>query len=278
MHLVLLAVLLLVPAADWTWPLGDARTGPGISRQFDPPATEYGPGHRGIDLPGRPGDGVTSVAGGTVTFAGRVGGVPTVTVTHGAERSTYQPVEPVVQVGDAVAAGDRLGTLTGTRLNLGRLRGETYLDPADRLRSRPLVRLVTPDGPPPPPPAWSSGLAAGLGGRISSGFGWRTHPILGTRKFHDGVDIAAACGTPVPVARGGVVTRSGRRGGYGLQVEVRHADGTRTSYSHLSRRSVRKGERVTAGQRIGEVGSTGQSTGCHLHLMKIVRGTPVDPM
>ncbi|HPU12541.1 MAG TPA: peptidoglycan DD-metalloendopeptidase family protein [Aeromicrobium sp.] len=264
----------------WVWPLGDQQ----VERQFDPPASDYGPGHRGIDIPGKPGETVRAVAVGTVTFAGEVAGVPTITISHGVERSTYQPVKASVRVGDAVDAGQRIGRLGGshpscrtTCLNLGRLRGDNYLDPAALLVSSGSYRLISPVGPVPEPPAQAVGHLP-LAGPITSSFGMRIHPITGVRKLHDGVDIGAACQTPVPSVAAGKVTISGRRGGYGEQVEVRHRNGMRTSYSHLSRRSVATGAQVRKGSIVGLVGSTGYSTGCHLHFMKIVNGQRVDPV
>lgn len=269
-------------AAPWAWPLRTQT----IEREFSAPQHAYGPGHRGVDIPGRAGETVLAVSAGTVTFAGSVAGVRTVTIDHGIERSTYQPVRATVGPGDAVSAGDPIGTLLGahpscvtTCLNLGRLRGEDYLDPGERLRQEGQFRLISPDGPPPTPPRWSgSGLVNLLGGPITSAFGMRVHPVTGRRALHDGVDIGASCGTPVPVLAAGFVTGSGHRGAYGEQVEVTHGDGQVTSYSHLSRREARVGDAVSAGDIIGAVGTTGLSTGCHLHLMLIVDGFPVDPL
>lgn len=277
-------VLLLIAAAPasaspWTWPLGDRR----IDRAFDPPESDYGPGHRGIDLPGRVGETVRAVAAGRVTFAGRVAGIWTITIDHGAERSTYQPVRPRVRVGDAVDAGQPIGRLLAghpscrrTCLNLGRLRGDEYLDPADLLGGDGAYRLISPDGPPPEPPPPVGELP--IDGPVTSAFGMRVHPVTGVRKLHDGVDVGAPCGTPVPTVGSGEVTRSGPNGPYGEQVEVRHRDGTATSYSHLSSRAVSHGAAVAAGTVVGRVGTTGSSTGCHLHFMRIVDGSPVDPL
>lgn len=266
-------------AAPWVWPLDDHR----IDRSFDPPESDYGAGHRGVDLPGRVGQVVRAVAVGRVTFAGSVAGVPTITISHGVERSTYQPVAATVRVGDAVAAGQPIGRLRGghpscrgTCLNLGRLRGGTYLDPALLLSTRGAYRLIDPDGTPPTPPEVASGDLP-LDGAITSAYGLRVHPVTGVRKLHDGVDIAAACGTAVPTIAGGVVTRAGGRGPYGLQVEVRHGDSS-TSYSHLSSIAVALGKHVAAGTIVGRVGSTGASTGCHLHFMRVRDGRPVDPL
>lgn len=279
---VLLALVLVPGAAQtspWEWPLGEHR----IDRPFDPPDTTYGAGHRGVDLPGRPGQTVRAVAAGRVTFAGSVAGIATITITHGAERSTYQPVEALVRVGDAVTAGQPIGRLLGghpschrTCLNLGRLRGETYLDPADLLTADGSYRLIDPSGPPPEPPDPVGGDLP-LDGPVTSAFGMRVHPITGVRKLHDGVDIGASCGTEVPVVAAGTVVRAGHHGPYGLQVEVDHG-GTSTSYAHLSSLSVRAGQGIGPGTAVGRVGSTGLSTACHLHFMRLVDGRPVDPL
>ncbi len=101
---------------------------------------------------------------------------------------------------------------------------------------------------------------------ISSGFGWRRHPILRRREFHTGFDMPRPYGTPVKVARAGVVVFSDWRGGYGRLIIVRHEGGMRTWYGHLSKIAVTPGQRVRAGQYIGNVGSTGLSTGPHLHF------------
>ncbi|WP_323749738.1 M23 family metallopeptidase [Curtobacterium sp. VKM Ac-1376] len=94
---------------------------------------------------------------------------------------------------------------------------------------------------------------------------------------HQGVDFAAAIGTPVVAAMPGRVVSAGVLGGYGNQVLLQHADGTRTRYGHLSVIGVRPGQTVVAGQRIGAVGNTGVSTGAHLHFEVIVAGAPIDP-
>lgn len=104
-------------------------------------------------------------------------------------------------------------------------------------------------------------------GRISSLFGWRTHPIFGNRRFHSGTDIAAPHGTPVVAAYSGRVETAGYLSGYGLTVILRHADDTQESrYAHLSEIFVRPGTWVAQGTEIGSVGSTGNSTGPHLHF------------
>lgn len=279
---VLLTLVLAPPASasPWTWPLGDHT----IERPFDPPSSEYGAGHRGVDIPGRAGQTVRAVAVGRVAFAGRVAGIWTITIDHGGERSTYQPVKPSVRAGDAVTAGQPIGRLLGdhpscrrTCLNLGRLRGDEYLDPADLLAAAGAYRLIDPDGEVPEPPDAGTGDLP-IDGPVTSAFGMRVHPVTGERKLHDGVDIGAPCGTPVPATAAGEVSRAGPSGGYGLQIQVEHAGGVATSYSHLGSVTVRPGQSVGAGTAVGRVGSTGYSTGCHLHFMRLVDGRPFDPL
>ena len=114
--------------------------------------------------------------------------------------------------------------------------------------------------------------------RLSSSFGNRRHPIHGGWSRHSGIDLAAPYGTPIMATGSGVVTRAGSNGGYGLMVGLDHGDGTETRYAHMSRYVVRPGDRVSEGQVIGYVGSTGNSTGPHLHYEVLVGGRPVDPL
>jgi murein DD-endopeptidase MepM/ murein hydrolase activator NlpD len=114
-------------------------------------------------------------------------------------------------------------------------------------------------------------------GRISSGFGWRIHPIFRTREFHTGIDIAAAWGTPVRAAADGIVLFTGWMRGYGMLVILDHRGGWSTTYSHLSSYGVQIGEHVQQGQVIGQIGSTGWSTGPHLFFEVRQNGRPVDP-
>ena len=115
-------------------------------------------------------------------------------------------------------------------------------------------------------------------GRLTSGFGNRFHPILGYVRFHDGVDLAASAGTPIVAAADGRVVGAGWRGGYGQQVQIAHAGGVDTLYGHMSRIAAYDGEIVHKGQVIGYVGSTGLSTGPHLHFEVTRNGHPVNPM
>lgn len=131
-----------------------------------------------------------------------------------------------------------------------------------------------------PLPPWQSGgaaLAAPVVAPISSGYGQRLDPLTGELDFHAGVDLAAPRGTPVRAAAAGAVVFSGDKGTAGNLVELRHRDGTRTSYAHLENVRVRAGEAVTAGQVLGAVGSTGRTTGPHLHFAVERAGEAVDP-
>ena len=113
--------------------------------------------------------------------------------------------------------------------------------------------------------------------RISSVFGGREHPVLGGWRLHKGTDYAADRGTPVRAIGDGVVVRAGWGSGYGNVVEIRHRNGFVTRYGHLSRFNVRAGQRVTIGQTVAYVGSTGLATGPHLHFEVLVDGQQRDP-
>ena len=113
--------------------------------------------------------------------------------------------------------------------------------------------------------------------RISSVFGMRRHPILGTIRRHAGTDYAAASGTPVRALGNGRVIFAGWRGGYGKTVEIRHTNGFVTRYGHLRAYNVRSGQSVSIAQTIGQVGSTGLSTAPHLHFEVLVNGVHRDP-
>lgn len=118
------------------------------------------------------------------------------------------------------------------------------------------------------------------GARLSSRFGKRRHPISGYTRLHKGTDFAAPTGTPIYAAGNGVVERASRYGGYGHYVRIRHQKGFKTAYAHMSRygRGVRAGRSVRQGQIIGYVGSTGASTGPHLHYEVYKNGRAVDAM
>jgi murein DD-endopeptidase MepM/ murein hydrolase activator NlpD len=117
------------------------------------------------------------------------------------------------------------------------------------------------------------------GARISSGYGMRKHPIKGYNKMHRGVDFAAPSGTPIYAAGKGVIDRIGRNGGYGKYIRIRHNSTYKTAYAHMKSyaKGMKRGARVTQGQVIGYVGSTGNSTGPHLHYEVLVDGKQANP-
>lgn len=115
-------------------------------------------------------------------------------------------------------------------------------------------------------------------GKFRSGFGGRRHPILGYVRMHTGVDWSAPTGTPIIAPGDGVVEKAGWASGYGKQTILKHPNGYETSFNHQSRFAVSVGQKVKQGQIIGYVGTTGLSTGAHLHYEVIVNGTKVDPM
>jgi murein DD-endopeptidase MepM/ murein hydrolase activator NlpD len=166
-----------------------------------------------------------------------------------------------VGAGDATAAPEGPAQTTGT-MALSSIRGG----------------LLPPGVFSPPPSAVSGGLAAPVDARVSSRFGPRVHPVTGQRHQHSGVDFAAPAGTPVRAAAAGRVTFAGTRGAYGNLVIVAHPDGTETWYAHQRDLAVRAGQEVASGSVLGTVGSTGRSTGPHLHLELRRGGVPVDPL
>lgn len=117
-----------------------------------------------------------------------------------------------------------------------------------------------------------------VSGEITSPYGYRVHPIWGTTIYHSGIDIGVDEGTPVHAADGGVVVWSGWMGGYGYAVVIDHGNGLSTLYGHNSELAVDEGQSVAKGQVISYAGSTGNSTGPHVHFEVRVNGDPVDPM
>lgn len=112
---------------------------------------------------------------------------------------------------------------------------------------------------------------------VTSGFGYRIHPVYGTRQFHTGIDYRAAIGTPVLASRDGVISETGVLGNYGLYIIIKHEGGYETVYSHLSKVNVKVNDRVISGQIIAESGNTGISTGPHLHFEIRKGGIPLNP-
>ena len=116
-----------------------------------------------------------------------------------------------------------------------------------------------------------------VSGRISSTFGMRRHPLLGFLRMHKGLDLAAPHGTPIYAPVAGRVVMAARNRGYGNFIKLDHSSGISSGYGHLSRFAVRAGQQVSRGQIIGYVGSTGMSTGPHLHFEVRRGGAQVDP-
>ena len=147
-----LVLTLITAALTAVWPLTPR---PAVVHGFDPPTSQWGAGHRGVDLAGSPGQVVRAASGGTITFAGILAGKGVVVVSHGATRTTYEPVDASVSVGQTVGSGQPIGTLSlafshcfpRACLHWGLLRGETYLNPLALVGAGP-VRLLPPDGPP----------------------------------------------------------------------------------------------------------------------------------
>ncbi|WP_338446905.1 M23 family metallopeptidase [Pelagerythrobacter marensis] len=114
--------------------------------------------------------------------------------------------------------------------------------------------------------------------RLTSNYGMRNHPVLGGRRAHSGVDLAAPTGTPVYATADGIVGRANWFSSYGLFIQIEHGANLQTRYAHLSKLAVADGQRVRKGDLIGYVGSTGRSTGPHLHYEVRVNGKAVNPM
>lgn len=146
-------------------------------------------------------------------------------------------------------------------------RGGTDLDQPSPARSI-TVRVIDSAGP---------CQARPVAGYVTDPYGYRVHPISGQWRLHTGIDFGAAYGTPIYACRGGTVVRASWYGGYGNAIILDHGGGMTTLYAHQSSFAVSEGQRVTAGQLIGFVGSTGNSTGAHLHFEVMIHGSTVDP-
>lgn len=114
--------------------------------------------------------------------------------------------------------------------------------------------------------------------QMASGYGWRVDPVYGTSKFHEGMDFSAPIGTPVYATGRGRVIEAGWQSGYGNCIDIDHGFNYTTRYAHLSKILVKKGQTVERGEKIGEVGNTGKSTGPHLHYEVRLKGTPQNPV
>jgi murein DD-endopeptidase MepM/ murein hydrolase activator NlpD len=153
---------------------------------------------------------------------------------------------------------------------------ESQLDKdSDRLRALISQAASSTSGP---LPTGGGQLLWPAAGSVTSGYGYRTHPIFGDQRLHTGIDIGAPYGAPVVASDGGVVTYAGVMSGYGNVIVVDHGGGLATTYNHLSAFSVGSGQSVGRGEPIGAVGCSGYCTGPHLHFEVRVNGSPVDPM
>lgn len=297
--LALAAVLALLTPVHRAWATPDLPPGskpvPGaILVRFDPPEKTWTAGHRGVDLAGTPGEVVSAAAAGRVAFASVLAGRGVVVVDHGAVRTTYEPVAATVGVGDLVGRGQEVGRLQAghascpgaTCLHWGLKEGEDYLDPLLLLGTE--IRLLPASATPEPvvlAPAGPGVGPAGLlrpAGVVTSPYGMRRHPLTGVWKLHDGTDFAASCGTPIVASASGTVVSVSSSGGYGNRMVLDHGASAlgrlQTAYNHAQGFTVGVGAVVAKGQVIGRVGSTGSSTGCHLHFQVWVDGRMVDPM
>ncbi|NJC04929.1 murein DD-endopeptidase MepM/ murein hydrolase activator NlpD [Sphingomonas kaistensis] len=192
-----------------------------------------------------------------------------------------------LDVGSEVMPGDRFElvvaqaksadgrTVTGDLLYAGLDRGAGSDLSLVRVPLRGRLQWISETASPEPV---QSGLLTPVAGPITSGFGGRMHPILRFIRMHNGVDYGAGWGSPIVAAADGQVVRAGWAGGYGRQVRIAHEGGLVTSYSHMSRIVAGEGGVVRRGELIGYVGSSGLSTGPHLHYEVLRNGTPVNPL
>ncbi|HEU5286288.1 MAG TPA: M23 family metallopeptidase, partial [Sphingomicrobium sp.] len=198
-----------------------------------------------------------------------------------------QALATQIDVGSEIAAGDRFDLVIASRRAAT---GERQLGPLlyagiDRsaapdlqlVRWGPRGRASWVDAADIGRPA-AAGMLWPVAGRITSGFGHRVHPILRFTRFHRGIDFGAGWGSPIVAAADGQVASAGWAGGYGRQVRIAHAGGIGTSYSHMSQIVAEPGSYVRRGQLIGYVGSSGLSTGPHLHYEVYRGGVPLNPL
>ncbi|MDR1833627.1 MAG: M23 family metallopeptidase [Propionibacteriaceae bacterium] len=294
-----LVLALLGPAPGAVALTGVAPLPGPVVRRFDPPAEPWFAGHRGVDLLGTVGEVVAAAAAGEITFAGKVAGKGVVTVSHGELRTTYEPVSALVAVGAHVHAGEPIATLQAGHscpgqacLHWGLKRADEYLDPLSLLGERHVRLLpasaagIVSDTVAQRGSAISSGAVPGLlsvpaQGELGSPFGMRLHPIFNEWRMHEGQDISAPCGAGITAAADGVVKSVGYDESGGNRLVLSHgqvgAKALLTHYLHAEGYIVKAGDKVLRGQKLGTVGSTGWSTGCHLHFSVSLNGVFVDP-
>ncbi|MEJ7934142.1 peptidoglycan DD-metalloendopeptidase family protein [Sphingobium sp. AN558] len=223
---------------------------------------------------------IQGVVGDSIYRSARAAGAPPKAI-----QAFLRVIAQQVDLG-SIGAGDRYDIVTGyRRAATGDVEvGELLYAGLRRLRGKAIDMLK-----------WTSGdhsewyeasgvgerrgvLSAPVAGHISSGFGIRRHPILGYTRMHAGVDFAARYGSPIYAVTDGVVSFAGRHGGHGNYVRLEHGGGIATGYAHMSRIAAMPGEHVRRGQVIGYVGSTGLSTGPHLHYEMYRGGQTINPL
>ncbi len=199
-----------------------------------------------------------------------------VVVTLEGERVTLEAERAAVAATVAAAEDEMAGyaaLLARVKAEIAEMDGEiAALEEDAKKLEQEIIALQSKEGERPGALAWP------VDGYVSSAFGYRTHPISGRKRLHTGIDIGALGGTPIHAANRGTVIFSGWYGGYGNAIVIDHGGGLTTLYAHQSRLRVGVGDKVALGDRIGDVGSTGYSTGAHLHFETRENGVPVDPM
>lgn len=191
------------------------------------------------------------------------------------EAARVAAVEEAQRVADAQVEADRLAAEEATA-------AEAAAEAAEAAGPGDEEPETTTEAEPEPEPEPQGGgeapnFSRPIPGRITSGFGYRIHPVYGTGRLHTGVDMRASSGAPIGSAAPGTVIFAGVFGGYGNAVIVAHTGGYSSLYAHMSAINVSKGATVSAGTTVGLVGSTGVSTGAHLHFEIRLNGTAIDP-
>ncbi len=190
----------------------------------------------------------------------RAAGMPTERILNEVRQGYSGQGGPLLPVTKSTSGGASIPDSTSLRAN-------TLLKELDRIN---LFRIAADKTP--------VGLPVTGNFRYTSGFGFRNDPKGAGRRMHSGVDFAAARGTPINAAADGVVTFAGWQSGYGKLIKIRHAFGIETRYAHLSKIRMSVGQKVSRGDRIGDMGATGRVTGTHLHYEVRINGNPVNPM